>query len=92
MLGQVEGDEKANLAKGLLTVQEGSGRMLPNLNLKFGEVEIISTFPIGSNGCFDMFEGRYLKGKKCLIKTLRGFPMFPYVSEKRMALSFWGRF
>lgn len=81
MLGQVKGDAKANLAEELLTVQESSGRMLPNLNLKFGEVEFASNFPVRHNGCFDMFEGRYLNGKKCLIKTLRSFPVSPETSQ-----------
>ena len=72
---------RAGISYNLLSVQESSGLLLPDPELKNGEAEIVSKFPIDGNGAFDIYEGLYLKGRKCTIKMIRSLRNSPMLSK-----------
>lgn len=84
-----QGDRRhVDLGRNLLSVQESSGQLLPNLELKYGEAQITSHYPIGGNGSFDIYEGQYLSGKKCTIKTIRSVRTSPTMNQARIVDDF----
>lgn len=84
----------SGLSENLLTIQHASGRLLPEIELKRGEVMRIGLGPVGGSTQFDIWEGRYLGRERCAIKALRGMDMNDrtrevWMSYTRKTSFFW---
>ena len=84
----------SGLSENLLTIQHASGRLLPEIELKRGEVMRIGLGPVGGSTQFDIWEGRYLGRERCAIKDLRGMDMNDrtrevWMSYTRKTSFFW---
>ncbi|EJD03395.1 kinase-like protein [Fomitiporia mediterranea MF3/22] len=64
------------LQTNLLTIQRTSGQLLPNVELKHGEVCRVGSNPVSGSAAFDVWVGEYLGQEKCAIKVVRGIERF----------------
>ncbi|KAJ7472566.1 kinase-like domain-containing protein [Mycena latifolia] len=66
------GDRLHNgLASNLYELQLKSRELLPDFNLRSGEVVRLGQFPIGGTSTMDIYDGLYLQREKVAIKTVR---------------------
>jgi len=73
-------------------VQRESRQLLPNLDLRAGEVRRLGSYPVGGSPAFDIWEGMYLDREKCAIKVIRGInnsPNAQRVSEHFFMIMVW---
>ena len=70
-----------DLAQNLLGVQQHSGQLLPDTELKHGESCRIGQHPGGGSAALNIREGGYLDGAKCALKVVRGVEMLPEIRE-----------
>ena len=63
--------EHKRLAQELYNVQKKNNKLLPDFELKAGEVKRIGTQPIDGTNQFDIWEGLYLENEKCTLKVIR---------------------
>lgn len=59
------------LARDLYNVTKKNKLMLPEDELKAGEVKRVGTHPVGGSAEFDLWEGLYLENEKCILKVIR---------------------
>ncbi|KAJ7431319.1 kinase-like domain-containing protein [Mycena galericulata] len=59
------------LCSNLYDVQLKSGELLPDFNLRSGEVIRMGQFPISGTSAMDIYEGMYLQREKVAIKVVR---------------------
>jgi len=59
------------LQNNLYQLQLKSGELLPDFNLKRGEVRRIGNFPVSGSSAMDIWEGVYLGGEKVAVKVIR---------------------
>lgn len=57
--------------------------LLPEIDLRHGEVRRLGSHPVGGNVSFDIWEGEYLNREKCVIKVIRGMEITPSVTKVR---------
>ena len=65
------------LGHNLYGVQQRTQHLLPNYDLRAGEVKRIGSHPVGGGPAFDIWEGEYLGTEKCAIKVIRGIEVSP---------------
>jgi len=77
-----QGDRRhAELLRNLLSAQVCSNQLLPGIELGH-EVRRTGQFPVSGSAGFDIWEGEYLGGAKCVIKVIRGFNATPSMREQ----------
>ena len=78
-MGRFEvGDRRhVDLGHNLYGVQQKAQQLLPNYDLRAGEVRRIGSHPVGGSPAFDIWEGEYLGTEKCAIKVIRGIEVSP---------------
>ena len=59
------------ISTNLWQIQRQTGKLLPDLHLKSGEVQRVKEQPIKSTSAMDIYEGLYLGNEKVYIKCLR---------------------
>ncbi len=78
------GDRRhTDLASNLYAVQAASKQLLPNYDLKAGEVRRVGSHPVGGSPAFDIWEGEYLGREKCAVKVIRGIEVSPNTQKVR---------
>jgi hypothetical protein len=71
--GGVLADNTSGLQRGLHRLQRRTGSLLPEMELRAGEVRRIGTQPVaGATKRIDIWEGEYLGKEKVAIKLIRG--------------------
>lgn len=77
-----QGDHRHNeLASNLYNVASTTASLLPEVDLKHGEVRRLGSHPVGGSPAFDIWEGEYLGREKCAIKVIRGVEVTPNVTK-----------
>ncbi|KAH8119605.1 kinase-like protein [Phellopilus nigrolimitatus] len=78
-----QGDHRhSGLSNNLYIMQQTSGQLLPDYDLKHGEARRISSHPVESSGAFDIWEGEYLGKEKCAIKQVRCVEVTPEIRDR----------
>lgn len=67
----INSDQHKLAAKTLYNIQVNSRKLLPDVELKAGEVLRTNKLPIGGTAEFDFYEGMYLAEQKCMLKSIR---------------------
>ena len=70
-----------SLAKGLYNIQKRNNMMLPEVELKAGEVRRDGTSPSGGSAEFDIWRGWYLETEMVSLKVLRNRQFDPKQKE-----------
>ena len=73
------------LQSNLYDVSQRTGQLLPNIDLKAGEVRRVGNNPVGGGPAFDIWEGEYLGREKVAIKIIRGVEV--HSSERALPVS-----
>lgn len=83
MLSTVEmGDHRhAGLQINLYGVQQETGRLLPDYDLKAGEVRRMGSHPVSVTPMFEVWEGEYLGKEKVSMKAIRGVEVTPMARQ-----------
>ena len=83
------GDKRhTDIQYNLYGIQTRSQQLLPNFELRAGEVRRMGTYPVGGSAAFDIWEGEYLGREKCAVKVIRSVDVNPDSMRVRSLVCF----
>ncbi|KZP24577.1 kinase-like protein [Athelia psychrophila] len=86
-------DQKVNkgLQSNLYQVQKETKTLLPEFNLRRGEVSRIGEFPVSGSASMDIWEGTYLSREKVAVKVIRAVTADPRSLQRfKREVKIWG--